>query len=85
MVNAKITVAEIDAFLRREFPQAFGSGDIQIDWEDSITDTLDPVSGPSPPWPPAPPQAPPVHVGAGPPLPPGAVRSHGALPGDERG
>jgi len=40
MTNAKMTVAEIEVFLRREFPQAFGSGDIQIETADGQTSLL---------------------------------------------
>lgn len=40
MANAKMTVAEIEAFLRREFPQAFGAGDIQIETADGQTSLL---------------------------------------------
>src|ERR1700750_495640 len=40
MANAKMTVAEIDAFLRREFPQAYGGGDIQIETADGQTSLL---------------------------------------------
>ena len=40
MTKAKMTVAEIEAFLHREFPQAFGSGDIQIETADGHTSLL---------------------------------------------
>jgi uncharacterized protein (TIGR00369 family) len=40
MTKAKMTVAEIEAFLHREFPQAFGSGDIQIETADGQTSLL---------------------------------------------
>lgn len=37
MTPAKMTVAELDAFLRDEFPQAFASGDIAIESADGET------------------------------------------------
>ncbi|MBY0383402.1 MAG: PaaI family thioesterase [Xanthobacteraceae bacterium] len=40
MTNAKMSVAEIEVFLRREFPQAFGGGDIQIETADGQTSLL---------------------------------------------
>jgi uncharacterized protein (TIGR00369 family) len=40
MTKAKMTVAEIEAFLHREFPQAFSSGDIQIETADGQTSLL---------------------------------------------
>ena len=35
MTNAKMTVAELEAFLHREFPQAFNSGEIMIESADA--------------------------------------------------
>jgi uncharacterized protein (TIGR00369 family) len=40
MTTAKMTVPELEAFLRREFPQAFSSGDIQIDSADGTSSLL---------------------------------------------
>jgi uncharacterized protein (TIGR00369 family) len=37
MTAAKMSVAELDAFLHKEFPQAFGSGDITIERADGIS------------------------------------------------
>src|ERR1700745_3760781 len=37
MTSAKMTVAELEAFLRDEFPQAFASGEIQIESADGET------------------------------------------------
>jgi uncharacterized protein (TIGR00369 family) len=37
MTSAKMTVAELEAFLRDEFPQAFASGDIAIESADGET------------------------------------------------
>lgn len=37
MTSAKMTVPELEAFLLREFPQAFASGDITIDSADGET------------------------------------------------
>ena len=37
MTNAKMSVAELEAFLHREFPQAFSSGDITIESADGTT------------------------------------------------
>ena len=37
MTAAKMTVAELEAFLHHEFPQAFASGDITIDSADGQT------------------------------------------------
>jgi uncharacterized protein (TIGR00369 family) len=37
MAIAKMSVAELDAFLLREFPQAFASGDITIERADGIS------------------------------------------------
>lgn len=40
MADAKMTVPELEAFLRREFPQAFSSGDIQIESADGTSSLL---------------------------------------------
>ena len=32
MAAAKMVVAELETFLRAEFPQAFGGGDLTIEW-----------------------------------------------------
>lgn len=40
MTGAKMTVAELDAFLHREFPQAFAGGDIVIESADGATALL---------------------------------------------
>jgi uncharacterized protein (TIGR00369 family) len=37
MTNAKMTVAELDAFLLKEFPQAFAAGNISIERADGRT------------------------------------------------
>jgi uncharacterized protein (TIGR00369 family) len=37
MAEAKMSVAELEQFLRVEFPQAFGSGDIEIESADGET------------------------------------------------
>lgn len=37
MTNAKMTVAELETFLHKEFPQAFGNGEIQIESADGAT------------------------------------------------
>ena len=37
MAPAKMSVAELDAFLLKEFPQSFGSGDITIERADGET------------------------------------------------
>jgi uncharacterized protein (TIGR00369 family) len=37
MAIAKMSVAELDAFLHKEFPQAFASGDITIERADGIS------------------------------------------------
>lgn len=37
MTDAKMTVPELEAFLQREFPQAFGAGDIAIEHADGTT------------------------------------------------
>jgi uncharacterized protein (TIGR00369 family) len=37
MTSAKMSVAELETFLHREFPQAFGSGDITIESADGTT------------------------------------------------
>jgi uncharacterized protein (TIGR00369 family) len=37
MTNAKMTIAELEAFLHKEFPQAFGNGEIQIESADGAT------------------------------------------------
>lgn len=37
MATAKMSVAELEAFLQREFPQAFGAGDISIESADGAT------------------------------------------------
>ncbi|MEH2476640.1 uncharacterized protein (TIGR00369 family) [Nitrobacteraceae bacterium AZCC 2161] len=37
MTSAKMSVAELETFLHREFPQAFGSGDIAIESADGTT------------------------------------------------
>ena len=37
MTNAKMSVAELESFLRREFPQAFSGDDITIDSADGTT------------------------------------------------
>ena len=40
MTTPKMTVPELEAFLRKEFPQAFSSGDIQIDSADGTASLL---------------------------------------------
>jgi uncharacterized protein (TIGR00369 family) len=40
MTNAKMSVADLEAFLHREFPQAFSSGDIAIESADGTTSLL---------------------------------------------
>lgn len=40
MTNAKMSVAELEAFLHREFPQAFSAGDIDIESADGTTSLL---------------------------------------------
>ncbi|MES2750417.1 MAG: phenylacetic acid degradation protein, partial [Pseudomonadota bacterium] len=40
MNNAKMTVAELEAFLHREFPQAFSNGEILIESADGSTSLL---------------------------------------------
>ena len=40
MAIAKMSVAELEAFLHGEFPQAFGSGDIAIESADGATSLL---------------------------------------------
>src|ERR1700742_4486661 len=40
MTNAKMSVAELESFLRREFPQAFSGDDITIDSADGQTSLL---------------------------------------------
>ena len=40
MMNAKMTVAELEAFLHREFPQAFSSGEILIESADGTSSLL---------------------------------------------
>jgi hypothetical protein len=40
MSKAKMTVAELEAFLHREFPQAFASGEILIESADGATSLL---------------------------------------------
>ncbi len=40
MADAKMTVPELEAFLRKEFPQAFSSGDIQIESADGASALL---------------------------------------------
>ena len=37
MTDAKMTVPELEEFLKREFPQAFGAGDIAIEHADGTT------------------------------------------------
>jgi uncharacterized protein (TIGR00369 family) len=37
MTAAKMSVAELEQFLRAEFPQSFGSGDTTIEWADGET------------------------------------------------
>ena len=37
MAVAKMTVVELDGFLRKEFPQAFSAGDIQIEAADGVS------------------------------------------------
>jgi len=37
MTDAKMTVPELEEFLKREFPQAFGAGDIGIEHADGTT------------------------------------------------
>ncbi|ACI93018.1 thioesterase family protein [Afipia carboxidovorans OM5] len=40
MANAKMTVAELEAFLHREFPQAFSAGHIMIESADGTSSLL---------------------------------------------
>lgn len=40
MANAKMTVAELEAFLHKEFPQAFSAGDILIESADGASSLL---------------------------------------------
>jgi uncharacterized protein (TIGR00369 family) len=40
MTNAKMSVADLEAFLHGEFPQAFSSGDIAIESADGTTSLL---------------------------------------------
>ena len=37
MAVAKMTVGELESFLRKEFPQAFSAGDIQIEAADGVS------------------------------------------------
>src|ERR1700743_2183513 len=45
MTAVKMSVAELEDFLRVEFPQSFGSGDTQIESADGETRMLRPRSG----------------------------------------